>query len=311
MSYIFKPSTDEEIEESKEQYKRVKLFPSLTNLRRESDDIATMPSFTIVEEKSSFLINILQNIENRPKNEVINFIQRNHTSFLNYRLFTESSVSRASIQRAFTSIYFLNILFNCIGTLTLEDYEKYFLNRVAYDYTSLTENKDENVSNLLLQITSYINSNLIIKLSSKLGINEARLLAMISRSIDDEEIRVHRVNRFLVNCDNPRLEAQAMIDIMFFLYDRFMYPIVYTLLEDKSCCKDQDDISQWYNLHKAINAILLSLPSDKMLKVITEYGYIINTRKIPVQVNLKEIQDERLKSVIYKAEESIFIKSIP
>ena len=99
-----------------------------------------------------------------------------------------------------------------------------------------TENKDENVSNLLLQITSYINSNLIIKLSSKLGINEARLLAMISRSIDDEEIRVHRVNRFLVNCDNPRLEAQAMIDIMFFLYDRFMYPIVYTLLEDKSCC---------------------------------------------------------------------------
>ena len=194
-----------------------KLFSWISDLRKESDDQLYIPSFTVTEEKSHFLINMIQNIENKPENEVISFIQRYYTSFLDYRLFTDSDASRSSMQRLFTSTYFLSILFKVIGTLKLDNFQKLFINRLAYDYMSTHSKDNDEVYNLYLQITGYINTTLTIKLSSKLGINEAKLLAMISNSTDIPEIKVHRINRFLVNCDNPILDTQAMIDIMFFI----------------------------------------------------------------------------------------------
>ena len=287
----------------------VKLFPSLTNLRRESDDIATIPSFTILEEKSHFLLNIIQNLENKPLNEVINFIQRYHTSFLNFRLFTESSSSRSTMQRLFTSVFFLDALYNCIGSLQLEQNEKLFLNKITYDYMTIPD-KNVDVCNRLLQISGYINNTLTIKLSSKLGVNEAKTLAVISNSTTDQEIRVHRINRFLVNCDNPVLDKQGIIDIMFFLYDHFMYPIIYTLLETESCCKSEEVKPQYHKLIDSIIVILLSMPTEKMVKVLTEYGYIVNSKGLICPVKLKSINDDRLKAAIQIVEQDPLIKEI-
>ncbi len=289
----------------------VKLFPSLyTGLRRESDDIATIPSFAIVEEKSQFLINIIANITNKTDNEIISFIQKYHTTFLNYNLFTESDLSRSSMQRLFTNVKFLNLFFNMIGKLNLDQFEIGFLNRIVYDYWSLPE-KDNDVYNILLQISSYINNNMIIKLSSKMGVNEAKILAMIAASTNKDDIKVHRINRFLVNCDNPVLDEQSMIDIMFFLYEKFLYPIIYTLLETKSCCISEDNLPQYYKLLNAIITILLSMPSDKITTVLTEYGYLISSGKVTPIIELKKINDARLKSIIDTIETNPLIKEIP
>ena len=214
------------------------------------------------------------------------------------------------MQRLFTSTYFLSILFKVIGTLKLDNFQKLFINRLAYDYMSTHSKDNDEVYNLYLQITGYINTTLTIKLSSKLGINEAKLLAMISNSTDIPEIRVHRINRFLVNCDNPVLDTQAMIDIMFFIYDRFLYPIIYTLLETEACCKSEEVVPQYHKLMNAITSILLSVPSEKMVKIITEYGYVVNSKGIIPHVRLKAIQDERLQNVIKIVEQDPLIKEI-
>lgn len=287
----------------------VKLFSCLSDLRKESDEKVYIPSFTVTEEKSHFLINMIQNIENKPENEVITFIQKYYTSFLNYRLFTDSELSRSSMQRLFTNTYFLNILFNTLGSLKLDSFEKLFLNRLAYDWIS-THSKDDPVYNIYLQIVGYINSTLTIKLGSKLAVNEARLLSMISNSIDVPEIRIHRINRFLVNCDNPVLDTQAMIDIMFYLYDKFLDPIIYTLLETESCCTTEEHLPQYHRLLNAITSILLSIPKEKMIKVITEYGYVVSSKNITPPVKLKDIQDERLQEVIKIVEQDPLIKEI-
>ena len=292
----------------------VKLFQSITpdKLRKESDDISTIPSFTVVEEKSQFLIDYISNIENKPLNDINSFILRYHTSFLNYRLFTESTASRSSMQRLFTNVNFLNLFFNQISKLNLDSYEIAFLNRIAYDYWT-SPNKNQDVCNLLLQISGYVNNTLIIKLSSKIAVNDARILAMICNSTDNQEIRVHRINRFLVNCDNPYLDTQEMIDIMFFIYDRFLYAIVYTLLEDESCCKEltDDKIEQYDRLMRANLSILLSTTTDKMVTILTEYGYIISSGKAKVVIKLKDIKDDRLQNAIKIVEENPCIKEIP
>ena len=290
----------------------VKLFQSIQpdNLRRESDEITTIPSFTVVEEKSQFLIDFIANIENKPVDEINSFILRYHTSFLNYRLFTESDLSRRTMQRLFTNVSFLNLFFNSISKLNLDGYEINFLNRIIYDYWSLND-KDENVCNVLLQISAHVNSTLIIKLSSKIAVNDAKALAVIANSTDNQEVRIHRINRFLVNCDNPALSTQEMIDIMFFLYDHFLYPIIYTLVEAENCCKNEDTIPQYHKLMNAIITILLSTTKEKMVKILTEYGYLINSGKIMPSIRLKELKDDRLQEVIRIVEDDPLIKEIP
>lgn len=289
----------------------IKLFPSLANARSESsNDITTIPSFSVVEEKSHFLINMIVNIPLKSDDEITSFIQRYHTSFLNYQLFIDSDISRSAMQRLFTNIKFLTLFFNHIGSLNLNYIEIAFLNRIIYDYWTI-QDKDEDVCNILLQISSYINSNMIIKLSSKIGVNEARLLAMISSSSIDPHVRVHRINRFFVNCTNPVLDCQSMIDMMFFLYDSFLYPIVYTLLEDESCCTTEENMPQYNTLIKAIISILLSTTTEKMVTILTEYGYIISSGKAIATLRLKDINDDRLKAAIEKVEENPLIKEIP
>ena len=292
----------------------VKLFPSLSsgNLRRESDEVASIPSFTVIKEKSHFLIDFLANLDKKSTEEINSFILKNYNSFLNYRLFSESDVSRKTMQRTFTNVTFLNLFFNLISKLNLDSYEVSFLNRITYDYWSLNE-KDSSVCNILLQISGYINSNLIIKLSSKLPVNDAKELAMISNSIDVHDVRIHRINRFLVNYNKHVLEVQEMIDIMFFLYDHFLHPIIYTLLENDSCCNDKSEetMSQFKKLRQAIITILLSTTKEKMIKIITEYGYLINSNKAIPVIRLKNIKDERLQEVIRIVEEDPLIKEIP
>ena len=104
-----------------------------------------------------------------------------------------------------------------------------------------------------------------------------------------------------------------MIDIMFFLYDHFLYPIIYTLLENDSCCNDKSEetMSQFKKLRQAIITILLSTTKEKMIKIITEYGYLINSNKAMPTIRLKNIKDERLQEVIRIVEEDPLIKEIP
>ena len=289
----------------------VKLFSSLTNLHKESDDLVFVPSFTVVEENSRFLLNIIDNIENKSSDEIKQFIQKNYTSLFDYRLFTESDASRGSMQRLFTNVKFLTELVNIIGTLKLENFHKVFLNRISYDYMSTNTSIDNPIYNLYFMIAGYVNSTLAIKLSSKLDVNQAKLLAMISNSSSVPEIRIPRINRFLVNCDNPILDTQAMIDIMFYLYDKFTDPIVYTLLETESCCNSVEYRGQYQRLINAIISILTSIPIEKMVRVLTSYGYVINSKRIEnPPVKLKEIPDERLQEAIRRAELDPLIREI-
>lgn len=283
----------------------VKLFEFINNLPSEKDDNESINfSFGTVEEKSSFLLNVidnlLSNIQNKPSNEVNSFIRRYYTSFFNYSLFTESEHSRSSIQRLFTNRIFISELADHIGLLNLNNQHISFLNRVIYDYYCLSE-KDNVVYQKMLQISSFINGNLIIKLSSKMDINNAKLLAMIANSTEEDRVKVHRINLFIINCD-IEFTIQNIIDIMFFLYDRFLYPIIFTLLEDESSCIHEFGKGGLQKLRSAIITILLSVPMEKMKLILTDYNYIVISNGINPPVSLKAIKDERLQQCIKELE---------
>lgn len=262
----------------------MKLFPSLESLESSDELSGDNPSqiprpavFQSVEYKIDAIVEKITNVDNLNEDEIKNIIMRQHSMILNYDLFLASDRTRAYALELFTNKKFLKILLDIIGLLELSHHEIICINKLAYDYYVLPD-KDNEVSNLLLQISNSINNILVIRLSGILGINGARALAMIGNSSFRVEKNVHRVNTFLVKC-NISLSVQNIVDIFCIIFDRFTYTFVYSMLETKQSNFTEDQSKRFDLISLALLAILDSLTSENIKKVLYEYAFTIKLVK--------------------------------
>ena len=152
------------------------------------------------------------------------------------------------------------------------------INKITYDYYTLND-KDENISYLLMELSYYVNNKTAIRLSAIVGIQGARILAMISKSSFKIEKNVRRVNRFIIK-SNIALSVQDIINIYCTLYDRFTYPIIYTMLDTHT--EGFSDIE--YTRYQAISSVVLRLlnamTSKDIYKVLSNYAYILQLTNV-------------------------------
>ena len=178
------------------------LFPSIPTESKISEEIT--PTFESIEYKIENILEKIRNIDNLDEQEIKNIIVRQHTMILNYDLFLVSE--RDSALELFTNARFLSILLDIIGTLDLSSHEITCINKLTYDYY-VSKNKDSEISELLLDLSYFINNKTAIRLSAIYGIQGARILAMISKSSFKEDKNITRVNRFIVK-SNIALSVQ-------------------------------------------------------------------------------------------------------
>lgn len=258
----------------------MELFPSLKSLgsseqlSRDISQESFVPIFHSIEYQLSTIVEKISNIDNLNENEIKNIILRQHEMILNYDLFLKSDESRNHAQQLFTNKRFLQIFSQIVGLLNLSRDEIVCVNKLAYDYYILPGNKDSEVINLLLQISYQINNLLVIRLSGKLGMNGARILSMIANSSFKQEKNIHRINTFLVKC-NIALSVQDIIDIYCTLYDKFMYPFIYTMLESASGNLTEDQKKRYDYISIAILTILDSMTSEDVKKILYNYAYTL------------------------------------
>lgn len=258
----------------------MELFPSLkslgsSELSRDISHETFIPIFHSIEYQLSTIVEKISNIDNLNENEIKNIILRQHEMILNYDLFLKSDESRNYAQQLFSNKRFLQIFSQIVGLLNLSRDEIVCVNKLAYDYYILPSNyKDPEVSNLLLQISYQINNLLVIRLSGKLGMNGARILSMIANSSFKQEKNIHRVNTFLVKC-NVALSVQDIIDIYCTLYDKFMYPFIYTMLESVNGNLTEDQKKRYDYISIAILTILDSMTSEDIKKILYNYAYTL------------------------------------
>lgn len=258
----------------------MELFPSLkslgsSELSRDISHETFIPIFHSIEYQLSTIVEKISNIDNLNENEIKNIILRQHEMILNYDLFLKSDESRNYAQQLFSNKRFLQIFSQIVGLLNLSRDEIICVNKLAYDYYILPSNyKDPEVSNLLLQISYQINNLLVIRLSGKLGMNGARILSMIANSSFKQEKNIHRVNTFLVKC-NVALSVQDIIDIYCTLYDKFMYPFIYTMLESVNGNLTEDQKKRYDYISIAILTILDSMTSEDIKKILYNYAYTL------------------------------------
>lgn len=282
------------------------LFPSLEksleSYKLSEDETPTIPVFKSVEYQLSTIVDKISNIENLNDEEIKQIIIRQYSTILDYDLFLASEETRYYAMKIFTNKRFLKFFIEVIGFLNLTRDQIICINKLAYDYYILTE-KDSEISDMLFQISYLINNRLVIRLSSILGINGARILSMIANSSFKAEKNVHRINTFIMRC-NLALSVQDIVNIYCTLNESFTYPFIYTMLESKPANLTKEQEERFDAISLAILSILYSMTAENIKKVLFDYAFILKMVKtnFTVRFSLKSTKNNRILSIINEIE---------
>ena len=265
--------------------------------------------FHTIEYEFDTIVSKIRNIDNIDDNHIKDIIKRQHSLILNYDLFLMDSETRKEAQTLFSNKRFLSNLLDIIGLLDISYHEKICLNKLAYDYYQ-NDIKDQEVSNLLFQLTTAVNGKDVVVLSGILGMSGAKTLAMIRNSSFKEEKCIHRVNTYIIKC-GMNLSTQSIINIYCFLFDRFSTLFNYTMLESAppELSLTPSEMDNYNSISLAIIAILDSMTSNDILTVVRNYAYMINNVSVNVipRFRLDSIQNQRIKEAVtqVKVEENL------
>lgn len=265
--------------------------------------------FHTIEYEFDTIVSKIRNIDNIDDNHIKDIIKRQHSLILNYDLFLMDSDTRKEAQTLFSNKRFLSNLLDIIGLLDISYHEKICLNKLAYDYYQ-NDIKDQEVSNLLFQLTTAVNGKDVVVLSGILGMSGAKTLAMIRNSSFKEEKCIHRVNTYIIKC-GMNLSTQSIINIYCFLFDRFSTLFNYTMLESapSELSLTPNELNNYNSISLAIITILDSMTSNDILTVIRNYAYMITNVSVNVvpRFRLDTIQNPRIKEAVtqVKVEENL------
>lgn len=248
-----------------------KLFPSIPDVDNSAIKEEKAPVFESIEYKISQIVEKIKNIDQLNENEIKHIIVRQHTMILNYDLFLANE--RKYALELFTNKRFLKILLDIIGTIDLSNHEIVCINKLAYDYY-VSKNKDKEVSDLLMELSYFINNKTAIRLSAIYGIKGGRILAMISKSAFNPDKNINRVNRFIVK-SNISLSVKDIIDTYCILYNHFTDPIIYTMLEVRPVGLSTVENDRFTAISKAMMILLNSMTSSDIHKVLSNYIYVL------------------------------------
>lgn len=259
------------------------LFPIYDSIKKE-DEIIENP-FSIVEYKIETIANRINNIDSFTDEEIKDIIIRQHSMILNYDLFLSNEENRKYALSLFTNKRFLNIFYSVIRSISLvsggkstglTDHEIICFNKLAYDYYNFPE-KDNEICNMLYNISTEINFKDINRLACFVGMENAKILSMIRRSSFKEAKNIHRVNNFLVRC-NLDLSVQNIIDLYCSIFsDRFGLLFTNTMLENKPKNLTEIELKKFDNISLAILSIAESLRMEDIKKILYDFYFILNS----------------------------------
>lgn len=276
------------------------LFPSL-QVEDESfnklNELQQGSLFHSIEYELSDIVKKIKNIDNLNETEIKQIIIRQHSMILNYDLFLMSNETRQNAQTLFQSEKFLYCFLDVVRLLTLSNHEKICINKLAYDYYINPNGCDSKISDLLYRLTTEVNGKEVIVLSGILGLRDAQILSMIRNSTFNIEKAVHRVNTFLVKCNND-LSVTAIISIYCHLFERFTDVFIYSMMEPEPISMSPLMKKKYDNISISILEMMNSLSSHDIRKVLYDYGYILSMVKVNTKIRFALRTAQRYNRII-------------
>lgn len=254
-----------------------KTISVMDNLILGSDELpkekSYIPTFKTIETRIDELLQKILYVDSLTDEEIRDIIINHYYMILNYDNFLANNKTRSYAQMLFMNNRFLKVFSETIGTINLTQSQIICINKLAYDYYILP-NKDNQVSELLLQISSQVNNILVIKLSGKLGMRGARLLSIVANSSFKLERNVERINTFLIK-SGYEFSVQDIVDIYCILFDKFGDLIVYTMLQTKTPDMTLEQLKVFDNISLAILALLDNMVYKDIVYVLQNYAYML------------------------------------
>ena len=276
------------------------LFPSL-QVEDESfnklNQLQQGSLFHSIEYELSDIVKKIKNIDNLDENEIKRIIVRQHSMILNYDLFLMSNETRQNAQILFQSEKFLRCFLDVVRLINISSHEKICINKLAYDYYINPNGCNNVISDLLYRLTTEVNGKEVIVLSGILGLRDAQILSMIRNSTFNIEKAVHRVNTFLVKCNND-LSVTAITSIYCHLFERFTDVFIYTMMEPEPISMTPLMKKKYDNISIAILEMMNSLSSHDIRKVLYDYGYILSMVKVNTKIRFALRTAQRCNRII-------------
>ena len=237
--------------------------------------------------------------------------------------------NREGIQDLFTTPIFLDALYSVSGLLVYNrsESEIIFINKIIYDYFEYSNSNNSFIKERLLAISYNININRIRGFIPFFGVNNARLLSIISYSSYRIEKVVHRINNFIVNSD---IDIRRL-DVIYFnifgymfikdvdlsnpfaynsilkLNNKFTNLFSYSMFEYCES-KDIDAIKRFNKISKFFLDSIIEIGKDNaecFSTILITYNSMINLMNIDknklrfsIKEELRKIKDESLDDIL-------------
>lgn len=239
-------------------------------------DISKMSALNI----DYFREQLLYNLNNLADNELYTFLSTNYKTVL------QDIIDKRDERylKIVSNTRFLSIFNEVLRHNTLNIMEIKNCNKIAYSF--LTHNlapDDEYIRSLYFNMSSIVNSHIVMRLIG-VGVCEelAALLAIARYSHDNELYNSKRVNNVLIS-SKTLLTEQIIINIFEILYDEF-YILFNGVMYDVYSEQELDAISTeaneiYSNMSLALIDMMNTLPDQVIYLVLVEYLSVNNTSK--------------------------------
>lgn len=239
-------------------------------------DISKMSALNI----DYFREQLLYNLNNLADNELYNFISANYKTVLQDIIDKRDERYLMIV----SNTRFLSIFNEVLRHNTLNIMEIKNCNKIAYSF--LTHNStpdDDYIRSLYFNMSSIVNSHIVMRLIG-VGVSEelAAMIAISRYSHDNELYNCKRVNNVLIS-SKTLLTEQIIINIFEILYDEFYIlfnGVMYDVYSEQELDAISEDASQIYsNMSLALIDMTNTLPDQVIYSVLVEYLSANNTSK--------------------------------
>lgn len=258
------------------------------------------------------LIKKIKNIDELSDQELTKIVKESYALILE-NIFASKDSSLAI--KLFTNARFITIMTQSLYSIRLTKLQRIYCNRISYDYIAPSSlKKDDNIKNLLINLSKVVNRDVIPGLLS-LNLNEelSSYLAMARFSSEKENINVRRVNFIITQQPCSLMTEQKIINIYEKLFDHIIPLFEGTMFENLDFVDDNSN-EVYATISLAILDILNEMPMDMIIKVLKSYTQtkLLLHPDEKTRFNLRSISQQDYKRILdaidyLQNEEEIFV----